>query len=262
MPEKNLISLTFDLEEFDIPEEYGCSVSHEDQMHVSRQGTLRLAELLGRHDVVATFFTTANYARQNTGLVEMLAKRHEIASHGLYHSPFYSFQDSDFLESKQILEAITREPVTGFRMPRLKPFSMNTLANAGYKYDSSLNPTYLPGRYNLLHEDPLPHVRNGVVELPCSTTPLFRFPLFWLSFKNLPLSIYAPLCWYTLRRRKSLMLYFHPWEFADIAGFGLPGYIRNPDGEKLLQKLEDLIVYLKKKNGVFVSAATLSRTLE
>lgn len=254
--------MTFDLEEFDIPEEYGQKVSHADQMNVTRKGSERLIALLDQYEVTATFFTTGNYARQNQDLVKAISMKHEIASHALYHDPFYEFKESDLLESKQILESITGQEVTGFRMPRLKPFSMDRLLEAGYLYDSSLNPTYLPGRYNLLHENPLPNLKNGLIELPCSTTPYVRFPLFWLSFKNLPIGLYSALCGLTLRKRKSLMLYFHPWEFAEIGEYKLPGYVKNPDGERLLRKLEHLIVYLKKQKGEFVTANALCKTLK
>jgi peptidoglycan/xylan/chitin deacetylase (PgdA/CDA1 family) len=259
MQSRKLINLTFDLEEFDIPEEYGQKVSHEDQMNVTRRGTERLIALLDKHQITATFFTTGNYARQNRDLVKTISLKHEIASHALYHDPFYEFRESDLLESKQILESITGQLVTGFRMPRLKPFRLERLLEIGYAYDSSLNPTYLPGRYNLLHENPLPNLKNGVIELPCSTTPMIRFPLFWLSFKNLPIGLYSSLCGLTLRKRKSLMLYFHPWEFAEIDNFKLPGYVKSPNGDKLLKKLDDLVVYLKKQNGEFVTADALCK---
>ena len=262
MQSRKLINLTFDLEEFDIPEEYGQKVSHEDQMNVTRKGTEKVLALLDKYHVTATFFTTGNYARQNADLVKVISLKHEIASHALYHDPFYEFKESDLLESKQILESITGHEVTGFRMPRLKPFNMARLLEIGYTYDSSLNPTYLPGRYNLLHENPLPNLKNGLIELPCSTTPYLRFPLFWLSFKNLPIGLYATLCGLTLRKLKSLMLYFHPWEFAEIGQYKLPGYVKSPDGDILLKKLEDLIVYLKKRNGEFVTANMFCKTLK
>jgi peptidoglycan/xylan/chitin deacetylase (PgdA/CDA1 family) len=260
--ERYLVNLTFDLEEFDIPEEYGQKVSYEDQMNVTRIGTERLIAVLDKYNVTATFFTTGNYARQNPDLVKSLSLKHEIASHALYHDPDYEFKESDLLESKNILESITGETVSGFRMPRLKPFSIAQLAASGYEYDSSLNPTFLPGRYNLLHEDPLPNLREGIIELPCSTTPVVRFPLFWLSFKNIPVSLYAGLCGWTLRRRKTLMLYFHPWEFADIQSHKLPGYVKSPDGMKLIGKLEKLIEYLHKQNGEFVTCKTLCTELK
>lgn len=262
MDSRYLINLTFDLEEFDIPEEFGQKVPAAAQMNVTRIGMERLVNLLDKHGVTATFFTTGHFARENPGLVRALSEKHEIASHALYHNPFYEFKHSDLAESKEILETVTGKAISGFRMPRLKPFDLDQLQKAGYRYDSSLNPTWLPGRYNLLHESPVPSRRHGVTELPCSTSPYVRFPLFWLSFKNLPTSLYNALCGFTLRKRGSLMLYFHPWEFADIGGYRLPAYVKRPDGEVLLKKLEDLIVYLKKQNGEFITSDAFCDTLK
>ncbi|TDE10205.1 polysaccharide deacetylase family protein [Dyadobacter psychrotolerans] len=251
--ERHFINLTFDLEEFDIPEEYGQKVSENNQMDVTLEGMNRLMRVLDKHDITVTFFTTGNFARKNPELVRNLAAKHEIASHALYHSPAHIFQQDDILISKQILESVSESRVTGFRMPRLAPFDESKLTEWGFEYDSSVNPTYLPGRYNLLHKNPLPYIEKGLIELPCSTTPFLRFPLFWLSFKNLPPAIYSSMCLRTLRKRKTLMLYFHPWEFADISSFKLPGFVKNNNGQKLTNRLDGLIQYLKSNKGEFVT---------
>jgi peptidoglycan/xylan/chitin deacetylase (PgdA/CDA1 family) len=257
-----LINLTFDLEEFDIPEEYGQKVSEKDQMEVTLAGMQRILPVLEKHHIAVTFFTTGNFAQKNPELIRLLSRNHEIASHALYHAPDHHFEDEDILISKQILEAITEKPVTGFRMPRLQPFDETNLANWGFVYDSSLNPTYLPGRYNLLHKSPIPYRESGIWELPCSTMPFLRFPLFWLSFKNLPVVLYSEMCRLTLHKRKNLMLYFHPWEFADIGAYKLPGYVKSTDGQALTDKLDKLISYLNSQNGEFITCQQLCDTLD
>lgn len=247
------VMLTFDLEEFDIPEEFGQKVSPEDQMTVTASGTERLLQLLDEQDIRVTFFTTGYYAEQNPELIKRIAEKHEIASHALFHNPFRPMEENDIADSKEILERVSGQQVVGFRMPRLQPFSVQKLKDSGFLYDSSINPTYLPGRYNLLHKNPLPYVEDGIIELPCSTTPLLRFPLFWLAFKNIPLPVYSRMCNFTLKKRDNLMLYFHPWEFADIGGYNLPGYIKKNNGEQLTEKLRVLIDFLKKRKANFIT---------
>lgn len=253
---RTFVMLTFDLEEFDIPQEYGQMVSDSDQMDVSIQGLDRLLRVLDTNDIKATFFTTGNFANQNQELVRLLSVKHEIASHALYHSPNHQFENEDIIKSKKIIESITGKEVKGFRMPRLKPFDHQILLDCGIRYDSSINPTYLPGRYNLLSENALPSLKNGLIELPCSTTPLLRFPLFWLSFKNLPIGIYTALCKRTLKKNNNLMLYFHPWEFANIDKYTLPRYVKSPNGQKLTNKLDQLIRNLRETNTEFVTCDT------
>ncbi|WAC14777.1 polysaccharide deacetylase family protein [Dyadobacter pollutisoli] len=254
MTEK-FVMLTFDLEEFDIPEEYGQTVSEYDQMNVTLSGMERLLKVLEKHQINATFFTTGNFARYNSSLIKKLAEKHEIASHAMYHSPTHDFKESDIEESMLVLKSITGKDVSGFRMPRLRSFDRSKLSGMGIRYSSSTNPTYLPGRYNSLDKNPLPAMQDGMMELPCSTVPVFRFPLFWLSFKNLPTGLYNSLCRITLNSRKNLMLYYHPWEFADIGDYKLPGYVKSPDGEKLTSKLELLIQSLLAQGATFVTCS-------
>lgn len=259
--ERRFVNLTFDLEEFDIPEEYGQKISQEDQMKYTLEGMERLMKVLDKHAIRVTFFTTGNFADRNKGLVKELSANHEIASHAYYHAPHHAFSEHDIWKSKKVLEEITGKNVTGFRMPRLRPFDISLLKEWGFIYDSSINPTYLPGRYNLLHKSPQPYLEQGLWELPCSTMPWTRFPLFWLSFKNLPLSLYAWMCKVTLKRRENLMLYFHPWEFADISDFKLPGYVKSPNGAQLTQKLDHLIDDLLQQKVSFVTCQEYCETL-
>lgn len=258
---RNLVMLTFDLEEFDIPTEFGQEVSDLDQIQVTVQGMERLLPLLEKHQIRATFFTTGHFARQNPELIKKLSQKHESVSHALFHSPFRDFENNDILESKNVLESITGKVVNGFRMPRLAAFDKSLLSKGGFSYDSSINPTYIPGRYNLLHKSALPGIENGLIQIPCSTTPLLRFPLFWLSFKNLPVNLYSALCTRTMKRRGNLMLYFHPWEFADIDMYKLPDYVKSPDGIELVERLEILVASLRNKSAEFVTCAEFCKLL-
>jgi peptidoglycan/xylan/chitin deacetylase (PgdA/CDA1 family) len=244
MSKKPYVLLSFDIEEFDIPEEYGQKISESTQIEVSLLGLKSLLNLLEPLDIKVTFFTTANFALQNQILVQEIAKKHEIASHGFYHS---SFNVEDLKKSKQVLSAISMQSVSGFRMARLKPVDEQEIVKAGYRYNSSLNPTYIPGRYNHFFKPRTATYTNNLFNIPVSVTPLVRFPLFWLSFKNFPLFIIKLASQVTLNHDAYLSLYFHPWEFADITRFNLPFYIKKSSGKKMLIKLEDYLRWLKRR---------------
>ncbi|MGS0033334.1 hypothetical protein ACUOGZ_25295, partial [Escherichia coli] len=77
--------------------------------------------------------------------------------------------------------------------------------------------------------------------IPASVTPHLRIPLFWLSAKNIPFAIYKQLCIQTLKKDEVLCLYFHPWEFTDIKGFGLPAYTRRFAGATFITRIEKLL---------------------
>ena len=238
------VLLTFDLEEFDIPNEYGSNLSWDEQLIVGRQGMLAVSEVLNHHKIPVTIFTTAAYALENRQQMLSLSQEHEIASHTFYHS---SYHDDDLLHSKNTLEEITGKRIFGLRMPRMKPVDMSLVMLAGYTYDSSINPTYIPGKYNNTHLPKKLYVEKGVYRYPCSVSPNFRIPLFWLAFKNFPYFLYKKIAVDTLKTYGYLNLYFHPWEFTDISRYKLPGYVKKDSGNKLVEKLHRLIKDLTKE---------------
>lgn len=238
--------LSFDIEEFDMPFEYGKEISFEDQIEVSVTGTNIILDLLEKHQIKATFFSTATFAINAPKIIERIkAEGHELASHTYYHS---KFKIEDLLSSRLKLESIFGSQVYGFRMPRMMPVSDEEIENAGYIYNSSINPTWLPGRYNNLNISRT-HFRQGnVVQLPASVSPTFRIPLFWLSFHNFPLSVYKHLLKRTYKKDGYVNIYFHPWEFTDLTDrerYGFPNYVSKNSGTKMLSRMEELIVWAK-----------------
>lgn len=238
------VLLTFDLEEFDVPEEYGNKIPFDRQIEVSTIGLHKIISLIDKHNIVCTFFTTANYALQQKDLIKSLSLKHEIASHGFYHS---AFKAEDLKTSKETLEAMIGKPVTGFRMARLAPVNDLEIEKAGYSYNSSMNPTYIPGRYNHLNKPRTAYYIGKVLNIPTSVSPNLRVPLFWLSFKNFPLWYFKTMMNQTLKRDNVVSLYFHPWEFADIKNYKLPKYISKHSGNSMLNRLEEIIIDLKTK---------------
>jgi peptidoglycan/xylan/chitin deacetylase (PgdA/CDA1 family) len=243
------ILLTFDVEEFDIPGEYGQQLSIEEQLEVTSLGLQEVIALLDKYQIRCTFFTTAVYAINKPEFIKEIARHHEIASHGYYHS---SFENADLRKSKMALEKLLQTNISGYRMARLAPVDDLEIQKAGYHYNSSLNPTWIPGRYNNLKKPRIPFVSNHIWNIPTSVTPTFRIPLFWLSFKVFPMWFLKMLMLNTLRHDQFLSLYFHPWEFIDIRKYKLPHYIKRKSGEKMLQRIEETITLLKD-NAEFVT---------
>jgi peptidoglycan/xylan/chitin deacetylase (PgdA/CDA1 family) len=175
---------------------------------------------------------------------------HEIASHGYFHS---AFENRHLLESKIELERISGELVVGFRRARMMPVDSQELQNAGYLYNSSLNPVYLPGRYNNFFKPRTLFVTGSSVQVPASATPFIRFPLFWLSFHNIPLWLYKAACLSTISRDSYLNLYFHPWEFTDLTNpnYGLPKFISKNSGIKMIDRFSHLLAWMQKKGYAF-----------
>jgi peptidoglycan/xylan/chitin deacetylase (PgdA/CDA1 family) len=238
-----MVLLNFDIEEFDLPMEYGAYLPFSEQMRISIEGTQAILHLLERHQIKATFFCTATFAINAADLIKTMVERgHEVASHGYYHS---SFSNDDLAASKTALEQITGKPVTGFRMARMMPVNNKAVYRAGYLYNSPVNPAWIPDNHFSKPRGSI--IEDQVILLPVSVTRLLRIPLFWLSFHNLPLWLYKLLCRTTYRADKYLNISFHSWEFTDLRDpqLGLPYYIRRNSGKQMIRRMDSLIRSLK-----------------
>ncbi|MEK6703876.1 MAG: polysaccharide deacetylase family protein [Planctomycetota bacterium] len=236
------VLLSFDAEEFDLPAERGLRISQSEQFDVGARGLEVVHRLLADSGATATFFTTVSLASNAPDLVRKVATAHEIASHGLVHK---AVPPTDYLRSREALEAIVHKPVVGFRMPRMAAVDEPALAAAGFRYHSSTHPTWLPGRYNNLRMPRGYSTSGPLVSIPASVTPLIRFPLFWLSFKNFPQPIYRHAVGRVLRTDRYAVFYFHPWEFVDLSKYKLPAHVTRHSGQPLVDRLHRFIDWLK-----------------
>lgn len=247
-----MILLSFDIEEFDMPFEYGRNISFDNQIAVSEKGTEIILDLLQKHQIKATFFSTVVFAEKVPHLIKRISNEgHELASHTYYHS---NFEVAHLKQSKDALEALSNLEVVGFRMPRMYPVDEREIEKAGYLYNSSINPTFLPGRYNHLDKPRTYFKLHNVWQIPASVSPLIRFPLFWLSFHNLPLSIYKFIAKWTYKNDGYLNIYFHPWEFTPLnnkAIYNFPKYVSKNSGEAMKERLNSFIETMKEKKYIF-----------
>ena len=178
---------------------------------------------------------------------------HEVACHGVDH---WKPKETDFIQSKEIVERVTGLTVTGYRQPRMFPVVESEIKRAGYRYNSSLNPAFIPGRYMHLTTPRTWFMKDGVMQIPASVTPWLRFPLFWLSLHNLPEWIYHRLVRRVLRHDGYFVTYFHPWEFFELKEhpeFKMPYIIRNHSGQQMVERLNNLVKMLKSQGRKFIT---------
>jgi hypothetical protein len=231
------VMLSFDVEEFDLPNEFGGAITESEQLAIGREGFERMLELLDRLDITATLFTTARIGEHCSDLLRDATARHEIASHGVRHD---RFEPEDYARSRDRLEACSGSTVTGFRMARLKPVDTELMRAAGYDYDSSENPIKLPGRYDNRHLPRTPRIEDELVRIPISTTPRRRVPLFWLGFRHLPRPILRASLARTMKADGRLVLFFHPWELLELrrSKHPMPRIVRHGGGRRLARRIE------------------------
>jgi peptidoglycan/xylan/chitin deacetylase (PgdA/CDA1 family) len=245
------VLLSFDIEEFDVPMEYNVNIPFSEQIRISAEGTETILDILKEFGIKATFFSTVVFARNAEHIIRrIIHEGHELGSHGWFHS---SFDNGDLLASRNELTKISGYQVKGFRMARMMEVDDHAIKNAGYVYNSSLNPVYLPGRYNNFTKPRTIFRHHDVIQVPASATPTLRVPLFWLSFHHLPLSIYKSACKRTLNHDQYLNIYFHPWEFTDLSNeeLGLPWLIKKNTASIMTSRFRKLLVWMKAREYSF-----------
>jgi polysaccharide deacetylase family protein (PEP-CTERM system associated) len=176
----------------------------------------------------ATFFVLCWITRRLPHLVrEIVARGHEVASHGCHHDlltkiPLVRLK-AELVESRLILEDTIGTSVFGFRAPSfaIDESILKRIVEAGYRYDSSYNSFRLHGRYGRislnggkkfgiawrlsdgLYEIPISNLVMNGLRLPTGGGAYFRvtpFPIFRQAVKSI------------LRRDNAYLFYLHPWE--------------------------------------------------
>jgi peptidoglycan/xylan/chitin deacetylase (PgdA/CDA1 family) len=233
------IMLTFDVEEFDLPREYGLEIKDEEMYKISFDGLKNLLKIL---NVRSTFFVTANFAKKYPELIKGISEKHEIGLHGDEHKDNYLELNEEEVEkklkkSKSEIEKITGKKIKGFRAPRLQFDKYRVLKKLEIEYDSSYIPSYMPGRYNNIFGTRKRFIKENVKVIPLSVIPVLRIPMAWYVFRNLGLKFGK----FGTKLNKEICLVFHPWEFTDLSKFNVLKLIKRNTGSKMLKMLKDYI---------------------
>jgi hypothetical protein len=238
-------ALSVDFEHFSHLPAYRGARGTTDRPAVGLGGITALLDAFERADAAATFFTVGELADEHPRVVERIAAAgHEVASHTHTHRHLSELDEGErrdeLARSKERLEAVTGEPVTGFRAPSfdMGPGHFRTLAEAGYGYDSSVVacrsiPGWYGGEFDAKRPTAAsavdPAAPDGLAEVPVSVMPRLRLPLTgtWIRFFGVSYTILGMRL--LARRGIAPVLYVHPWELVDLPAVeGVPGrvYVR------------------------------------
>ncbi len=225
-------ALTVDVEDYFQVSAFAKSINYDDwdsyKLRVS-ENTHRLLDLFDRYSVKATFFVLGWVAEREKALVEEIAKRgHEVACHGFSHQLIYNQKRDVFreetLRSKKLLEDITQQSVRGYRaasysITRQSLWALDTLAEAGFEYDSSIFPVK-HDRYGIPDAAEEPHILttpdgSKIIEFPLSTAHLLKYRLPVAGggyFRLYPYALTRAGLRQVNRRQQPFIFYLHPWE--------------------------------------------------
>ncbi|MBU1087808.1 MAG: polysaccharide deacetylase family protein [Candidatus Omnitrophica bacterium] len=261
-----MIFLTFDLEEWPVSGKYDFDQKFNKSVEFSTQGCLNLLDLLDAYKVKATFFITGYFAKANPKIVKLLAdKGHEIACHAFDHVDITKDSpeqiEAHINQSKKILSDLSGQKIIGFRAPffHANGIIVQILEQSGFHYDSSVHPAIVPGYYYNFRDSLAPYFlkakinpegnqAKGIWEIPVSVIPGIRFPISWWWMRHLGAWITILGCKINLIQKRPVVLYFHPWEFAELPKIkGIPGHITSKCGKQNLLKLKKVIAAFSGK---------------
>ncbi|MFT3929923.1 MAG: DUF3473 domain-containing protein [Spongiibacteraceae bacterium] len=194
------------------------------------RNTRTLLDLFDEFNIKATFFVLGWVAERYSELIrEIAARGHEIASHGYSHQLVYRQTPEEFREetarSKQLLEDLVQQPITGYRaasysITKQSLWAIDILAELGFKWDSSIFPVF-HDRYGIpdsptqpyriatstgssLLEFPLTTARIGNYRAPAAGGGYFRLYPYALSRQLFKIA--------TAANTTPAIFYLHPWE--------------------------------------------------
>ena len=221
-----------------------------------------ILDLFDEVDAKATFFTLGWVAQRHGALLrEIVARGHEIASHGWDHRRVFTMDRASFGEdirkARQAIEDASGARVTGYRAPSFSidqrtPWAFKELVEQGYAYSSSVEPVshdhYGWPEAPRFAFKPLPWA--PLVEIPV-TTAMFAGKRLAAGgggfFRVLP---YAFSRWairqVNRRDQRPAVFYFHPWEIDPgqprVAGAPLKSRLRHYTKlEQMAPKLRQLV---------------------
>jgi polysaccharide deacetylase family protein (PEP-CTERM system associated) len=233
-------ALSIDLEDWYHPELVRRSVPADERTCLVAGATQPILRLLDRYGVKATFFIVGEVAQRAPRLVwQIVQAGHEIGCHGFSHKPLWELTPAtladELAQYRALIEQIVgpKVPLLGFRAPTFSldqrtAWAVDVLADAGYRYDSSIFPLKTPlygvagapdAPYRLSSNDvSRPDPAGRLVEFPMNVGRIagLRLPISGGTYLRL---LPMPLLTALLRRvgrRQPFVVYVHPWEMSPL----------------------------------------------
>ena len=257
--------LSVDVEDWFQVGAFESVIERDDWAGLTDRVERNVAEILDLFDEVeakATFFTLGWVAQRHGALLrEVVARGHEVASHGWDHQRVFKMDrasfGADIDRARKAIEDASGARVTGYRAPsfsidRRTPWAFMELAEQGYAYSSSVAPVAhdhygWPDAPRFAFK-PLPWA--PLIEIPV-TTAMFAGKRLAAGgggfFRVLP---YAFSRWairqVNRRDERPAIFYFHPWEIDPgqprVAGAPLKSRLRHYTNlDQMAPKLRQLV---------------------
>jgi peptidoglycan/xylan/chitin deacetylase (PgdA/CDA1 family) len=229
-PESRIICLTIDVE----PDFGGLLPSN---FYHGLSNLKKLGKIVSKYDLKLTAFVTGRTFEDNPEVLEILnSMKAEIGQHSYDHQVGHGSKISDIRKGIETHRKIVGLSPAGYRAPQgiINKDEAHFLESMNIEYDSSVFPTFFPGRFNNCHFPTNPFIIKGtkIMEIPFSVIPKIKIP-FGLSYMQL-LGLDAFKFLLKIFGAPSMIVFdFHTYELGKVESyFKLPlmskiGYFRS-----------------------------------
>ncbi|MCT4084121.1 polysaccharide deacetylase [Elizabethkingia anophelis] len=240
-----MILLTFNLRSFQVPTEKQGLFTMKELDEVSVKGVQGLLRILENAEIQATFFIESHFAERNPELIKSIAAK----NFGIAH--WYTEENTDQLaESKKILQEISGKKIFGIRYAPHCDVSADDLKKLDYVYDASFEPRDISQYLKKITRKTTHYVKDDIMYLPVSQSPMTRLPFSDFSFQFLPLRYYEGMVLETVNQDEYTLLYYYPWQFMNVKSpdYGLPFYRKYNLGDKMYHKFSEFLKWINEND--------------
>jgi peptidoglycan/xylan/chitin deacetylase (PgdA/CDA1 family) len=226
---KKTICFTIDIE----PDFAGLIQEH---FYFGKKDLRKLVDIVEQRSLKITAFVTGKALEQNPDILDVLkAMRAEIEQHSYSHQIGHNNKVKDIKKGIEIHEQIVGQRPQGYRAPQgiISREEARVLHDLGIKFDSSIFPTFFPGRFNRLGFPLCPFVikDSNLIEIPFAVIPKIRLPIGLSYMQIIGINTFKFLS--KIFGLPDLIVYdFHSYELGKLSSYqklslsGRMGYYR------------------------------------
>jgi peptidoglycan/xylan/chitin deacetylase (PgdA/CDA1 family) len=212
----NTVCLTIDVE----PDFGGLSGPN---YYFGKYHLSKLKEIINRYDLRITAFVTGKTLEDNPDILDSLRSMNaEIEQHSYAHQVRGKNKISDIQKGIEVHKKITGNLPIGYRSPQgvITKSEILFLEKMGIKYDSSIFPSFFPGRFNRLNfpSEPFMVKDTNIMEIPFAVIPKIRIPIGLSYMQLLGMDVFTHL--FKIFGIPSLLVYdFHTYELGKVSSY-------------------------------------------
>jgi len=211
------------------------------------EGLVNICKLFDEFDIRSTLFCTGydfTITKNQKIIKDVYLRGHEIANHGMNHVQGLRFlsrkeKENEIVEFEQICQEIIGERPVGFRAPgwNIDEQVLELLIERGYKYDSSIFPTYLMPVMKIMHYFKMatcsymfcpvrPYKTQsisfwpgsgGIWEFPITVAGYLRFPFFATVLFKLGFDSFKKFYYKIKDNKNPVQFMLHLFDFVDFS---------------------------------------------